>query len=310
MSSSIKPKVSVAIPTLDGMDYLPNLMHSLETQVDVELEIIIFDSESTDGTWEFVSQLPNVKSHTVKRSEFSHGGTRQLMAETATCDVVLYLTQDATPVGELWAFTHYYLHTFYGLNVGAVLGAQRPRPNAHAAIAQRIIRTFDELGANTGITLFSNNEVIRRLYGSQPLAFLSDVNASYKRSLLIGEVPFRNVPYAEDQFMARDLLSNNYEILFAPLADVFHSNDIPLRKYSKRIFDEVTGVAGAVNVPPSAFSTLGALKSFSLNLWHDWKYLFRHRRSLGKRRVFIEFLVAPLFEIAGVRGHNKAASNF
>ena len=144
MSSSIKPKVSVAIPTLDGMDHLPNLMHSLQSQIDVELEIIIFDSESTDGTWEYVSRLPNVISETVKRVDFSHGGTRQLMAKTASCDVVIYLTQDAAPVGELWAFTHHYLHTFSDLNVGAVLGAQRPRPNAHAAIAQRIIRTFEE----------------------------------------------------------------------------------------------------------------------------------------------------------------------
>lgn len=299
-------KVSICIPTYNGMSNLPELLDSLRKQELVELEIIAIDSTSSDGSWEFLQIQQDVTSLQIPQSEFSHGGTRQRLAEMATKEIVVFLTQDATPVGSLFAYTHANLHFSMGDSVGAVLGAQRPRTHSAAAIAQRVQRTFRDLGPATGVAVYRNDDLMQRLYGSQPLSFLSDVNVSYKKSLLIGAVPFRDVPYAEDQFMARDLLAKGFDIVYSPQADVLHTNDIPVREYAKRIEDELVGVSRSLSMPLAKLGIKASLKSLIVNIGHDFAYILRSRRNSGLKWAGRELLLSPIYEIQWLRGRIKS----
>lgn len=299
-------KVSVCIPTFNGMDNLPELIESLKSQDSVELEIIAIDSSSTDGSWEFLQSHPEIKSFQIPKSEFSHGGTRQRLAQMASNEIVIFLTQDATPNGTLFAYSHANLHKTVGERVGAVLGAQHPRTYSAAAIAQRVQRTFKDLGPATGVVVYRNDELMQRFYGTQPLSFLSDVNASYKKSLLIGEVPFRDVPYAEDQFMARDLLAKGFDIVYSPQADVKHSNEISTRDYAKRIEEELVGVHRSLGLPLIKQGALNTFLSIFGNLRHDFAYIKRNRKSAGLKWLVKEVLNSPLYELQAVRGRGKA----
>ena len=298
--------VSVCIPTFNGMDNLPELLDSLVSQDLVNLEIIAIDSSSTDGTWEFLRSNPEVTSLQIPLSEFSHGGTRQRLAQMASNEIVIFLTQDATPVGSLFCFTHANLHETLGARVGAVLGAQRPRKHSPAAIAQRVQRTFKDLGPATGVVIYRNDELMQRLYGAQPLSFLSDVNASYKKSLLIGDVPFRDVPYAEDQFMARDLLALEFDVVYSPQADVFHANEISVSDYATRICDELVGVHSSLNSPLPQFAILGFLKSLMHNFYHDVVYCWQARRSGGIRWATIQAVKSLGYELQYARGYLRS----
>ena len=40
---------------------------------------------------------------------------------------------------------------------------------------------------------------------NQSMHFFSDVNSAVRKSLLVGDVPFKNVKYAEDQSLAEDM---------------------------------------------------------------------------------------------------------
>lgn len=302
----IPVKVSICIPTYNGMDNLPELFVALRGQELVSLEILVIDSSSYDGTWEFIQAQPNVVSRQIPQSEFSHGATRQRLAEMATNEIVVYLTQDATPNGPLFAFTHANLHYSLGDRVGAVLGAQHPRSHSAAAIAQRVQRTFKDLGPSTGVVVYRNDDLMKRFYGTQPLSFLSDVNASYKRSLLVGAVPFRNVPYAEDQFMARDLLSKGFDIVYSPQADVLHANDISVRDYAKRIEDELVGVHSSLGVALEAQGFTSSVLTFFGNLRHDLKYIHRNRKRSGIKWSLKQSISSPIFEIQSIRGRNRA----
>lgn len=298
--------VSVCIPTYNGMDNLPELFSSLRSQEDVEIEILVIDSMSTDGTWEFLSEQSDVKIKQIPQSEFSHGGTRQKLAEMASNEVVIFLTQDATPNGPLFAYAHANLHTSLGDKVGAVLGAQHPRINSAAAIAQRVQRTFKDLGPSTGVVVYRNDDMMRRFYGAQPLSFLSDVNASYKKSLLLGKIPFRDVPYAEDQFMARDLLAAGYDLVYSPQADVLHANEISPRDYAKRIEDELVGVHKSLGLPLDGKGALGDLLTIIGNIRHDLRYVKINRRRSGVKWSLKEIAKSPIYEIQAVRGTKKA----
>ena len=302
-------RVSVCIPTFNGMDNLPELIESLRSQDLVELEVIAIDSSSTDGSWEFLQTHPEITSLQIPQSEFSHGGTRQRLAQMASNEIVIFLTQDATPNGPLFAYAHANLHETIGERVGAVLGAQHPRTYSAAAIAQRVQRTFKDLGPVTGVVVYRNDELMQRFYGTQPLSFLSDVNVSYKKSLLLGEIPFRDVPYAEDQFMARDLLAKGFDIVYSPQADVLHANDIAVGDYAKRIEDELVGTYKSLEISLEKQKMINVILGFFGNLMFDLRYAFENRRHSGYKWLVKEIIKSPAYEIQVIRGFLKAVKS-
>ena len=53
---------------------------------------------------------------------------------------------------------------------------------------------------------------------------------------------FREVAYAEDRMLARDMLSAGWAKAYHPAAAVIHSHEYPLRKLVQRSFDEGRGM--------------------------------------------------------------------
>ena len=195
--------VTVAIPVLNGMAHLPELLDALSRQEWAgELEILVFDSTSDDGSWEWLCARPDVVSTQIPQQSFSHGRTRQQMVERASHEYVAFLTQDAIPASHLWLAE---LIRPFGLSdqVAAVVGRQTPRPEAPAVVKRDIVVSFANLGNPYGISLYQNGPTVDEVFGHQPLAFISDVNAAYRRDILLGPVPFPEVDYAEDQAIAR-----------------------------------------------------------------------------------------------------------
>ena len=54
----------------------------------------------------------------------------------------------------------------------------------------------------------------------------------------MGALPYRDVPYAEDQLLGRELIEAGYAKVFHPEARVLHSHDYPPGQFFKRYFDE------------------------------------------------------------------------
>jgi len=69
------------------------------------------------------------------------------------------------------------------------------------------------------------------------LTFLSDVNCAIARWAW-KRVPYREVPYAEDQLLGRELIEAGYAKVFHPQARVLHSHDYPPIAFLRRYFDE------------------------------------------------------------------------
>jgi rhamnosyltransferase len=167
---------------------------------------------------------------------FSHGGTRNRLMEVAAGTHVAFLTQDAVPAGEGWLAC---LLAGFELapDVALVGGPSRPRPGAPAAVARELDAWFHSLAPDGGPRL----DRTREPRGPSDVTFFSSANCAVARQAW-RRVPFREVPYAEDQALALDMLRAGYAKAFVPAAAVVHSHEYSALSQFRRAFDEWRGL--------------------------------------------------------------------
>jgi rhamnosyltransferase len=297
-------KATVFIPTWFGEKYVRELLTNVFSQkVDYDYEVLIYDTSSTDGTQEiikeFAEQHDNLRFKVLTKEEFGHGKTRQAAAHDAKGEIIVYLSQDATPAHNRW------LHEMvkpFGLNpkVVAVMGKQDPRPNAFPLLKNEIKAVFSGFGPDAGTTLFYKDDFLQSQGQYDFISFYSDVNSAARKSILLGDIPYRDVAYSEDQMFGRDVIDAGYIKAFAARGNVAHSNDITLSTYKSRMFDETMGLRRA-GIPVAIPSYKTITKMIFKGVIRDWiKTVFDHEYSF-KRKIYW-LVVNPLFHIEKWRG--------
>lgn len=88
--------ISVVIPTLDAGPYAKRIVVQLAAQTLPPDEIIVIDSQSSDGTAEAFRAL-GATVEEVERVAFHHATVRNRGAAQASGDVLVFMTQDALP---------------------------------------------------------------------------------------------------------------------------------------------------------------------------------------------------------------------
>jgi glycosyltransferase involved in cell wall biosynthesis len=233
--------VTVAIPVLDGERYLDEVLAAVRAQrLDKEVELLIVDSGSSDRSLE-IARDHDAVVHQIERHEFSHGGTRNRMMAMARGDHVAFLTQDATPSHDGWLAA--LLEGFEQADdVAAVFGPHDPRPDASHMIKAEMERHFASWGnggRDIDVQRLDRSPAGLAAYRDFPgqLTFLSDVNCAVARWAW-EHVPYREVHYAEDQLLGRELIEAGFAKVFHPRARVLHSHDYPPGSFFRRYFDE------------------------------------------------------------------------
>ena len=296
-----EPLVTVVVPTYNGEEYLERLLESVERQrLDGEVELLVVDSGSVDRTLEIVSRHPDVRLIQIPNSEFGHGRTRGMAADTARGEFVAFLTQDAVPLGEDWLaelIAPFAVHP----KVALVTGRQVPREHAFPLQRYEIIGVFAGLGPDDGVTLYGACAATLEGAARDRAAFHSDVNAAVRKSAL-ADVPFRDVPYAEDQMMGRDVLEAGLWKAYAGRAVVEHSNDLTWREYGKRIYDETVGLRRlGMAIPP--LSRIAQLRLVVRGVLGDSFRISRDTTLLGRARWM---LVNPSFHVKKWSSYRRA----
>ena len=95
-------RVSLVIPTLNAGPLLEDVLGAVDSQPGAsDLEKVAVDSGSTDAT---VARLEahGFTVHHIPKRDFNHGETRDLAISKTEGDVILLLTQDATPLDDDW----------------------------------------------------------------------------------------------------------------------------------------------------------------------------------------------------------------
>ena len=94
--------ISVLIPVKDGGSDLRRCLEGIARQrTDEEVETLVVDSGSSDGSPE-LARSSGARVLEVEPVGFRHGATRNLAANAARGDVLVFTTQDAYAADESW----------------------------------------------------------------------------------------------------------------------------------------------------------------------------------------------------------------
>lgn len=242
-----KSAISVLIPTRrPGATIVPVLDRVFAQETDVPFEVLVVDSGSSPSELELIRRYP-VKLSEIDPSDFGHGRTRNLLAEMASGDVLMYLSQDAEPVGSGWM---------------AGLVAPLADEQVAGAYARQIPRPQDGAGVRFFLNELYGPAPKRRSSTMSPLTlddmFFSNASSAIRRSVW-EQVPFReDVPMSEDQYWARDALRLGFELCYEPTAQVYHTHDYSLSGLFRRNWLSGASLAGLIADEPRAIARRGA----------------------------------------------------
>ncbi len=228
MIPEVNMRVSIVIPTYNGNKYIGELIEKLRAQSYPDTEIIVIDSSSPDGTAETAGKS-GVKTMSVKKEEFDHGGTRTMAGKASSGDIIVYLTQDAIPQDK---------HTIENIirpfkenpDIGAVYGRQLPYDRASPFAAHSRYFIYPD---KSFIRTFTD----RKKYKIKT-AFLSNAFTAYRRSAMEKIGYFKeNLISTEDTYAGAKLLLEGFTLAYASDAVVYHLHNYTALQEFKRYFD-------------------------------------------------------------------------
>jgi GT2 family glycosyltransferase len=230
--------VSVVIPTYNAGSELGPLLRKLLAQKGLKsIEVVIVDSGSTDGTAELSVQL-GCKLVRIPQSEFSHSHSRNVGADASTGELLVFMVQDAYPIGEYWLFglaRCLFRPQVKGARLSAVSCAEYPRTDSELFYDALLKGHYDFLGCSDRdrVGYFrSDDHVDLRSQGQ-----LSDIACAIPKQLFN---EYRYVgQYGEDLTLGIRLIRDGYLVGMLSSIRVMHSHRRPSAYYLRRAFVDV-----------------------------------------------------------------------
>jgi GT2 family glycosyltransferase len=263
-------RVSVLMPLMDaGVALRRILPRLLEQDAAAELEVVAIDSASRDDTIAVLEEF-DATAILIDAAEFDHGLTRNLLADHARGDILVYLNEGALPSDDNWLAP-----LLVALDddpaVAGVTSRILPRPEAdHLArhdielepsgTDQRSLRRVDHWAAYEDMPVEQ-----RRL-----LLNFHTVSAAVRADVM-RQFPFQSVrAIGEDLLWAREVVEAGMALAHEPESRVYHSHDYSLREWFMRNVDD--GVANReINGRTMADEEADALVRGMIAA--DWAYL-------------------------------------
>jgi rhamnosyltransferase len=217
-------KVSVVIPTLNAGPEFEELLESLSAQEGkFELEIVVIDSGSTDGTAE-LAEAYGATVHRIGGQEFNHGATRNLGISLTHGRYVALTVQDAVPLDARWLATMIENLESDG-QVAVVYGRHVPRPESdvltralvNSLATASLERREQEIGDPEKYLTMSTMERRR-------VTAFDNVSSCLRRSVW-EEFPFEKTDFAEDLRWGKRVVEAGYKIVYEPRSVVVHSHE-------------------------------------------------------------------------------------
>jgi GT2 family glycosyltransferase len=247
--------ISVIIPTYNGGTEFYLLIRKLKQQKGLRaIEIVAVDSGSEDGT-DTMAETLGCKVIRIPSKQFSHSSSRNLGAANATGDLLLFMVQDAYPIGDYWLYglASCLLQPHEGVTLAALSSTEYSRNDSDLLYDVLIdvhykflrCRNCDHMGSFVGDT-----QIELRTEGQ-----LSDIACLIYRNIF-QEFKFEG-RYAEDLTLGIRLIRAGHRVAMLSSIPVIHSHRRSAGYHLRRVFVDVTFLS-------EVFSDLAVTPLFSV----------------------------------------------
>lgn len=256
--------ISVLMRSHNDIKYIRQTVEALLAQeVAEEFEILSCDDNSTDGTSEYLSQVPQLRRIAPPEGKYIPGKTLNYMVSHAKGDIIVFNNGDAIPQNK-----EYLAKLTAPLKArisDCVFGNQIARKDAFFVVKKDYERAFGD-GS------------ISRNWGK----FFSLVSSGFRKEDLTAKPFDEKIQYSEDSQWVN---KNNAKIVYVADAIVEHSHNYTLAEVKKRFYNE--GIADT-QIGKKPVSLLHALRNVFAETMRDYLYLC-------KNCAWKEFFYAPLY---------------
>lgn len=299
------PQVSILIPTFNGEGDLARLLPALDAQVfDGVVERLAIDSSSQDGTVGLLREA-GFEVQVIDQRNFGHGATRNELAARARGTWLVFLSQDASPIG-----TDFLAEIVAAAQLDGVAGVTArvlPRDSDDPLTARTVLEAPEGSDLPDVRRLNGGADSLPRMSGKERAELLrfNNVASCIRRSVLM-ELPFPNVPFGEDVAWAACALKAGWTLRHAPGAVVAHAH-----RYGPRSAFERYRSDAAFHIEFHGHqvrrSIFSCLKGIAYELKSDLAFVRRNRSGWGSLLRAPWLRSAQVFgQYVGSRGGLKA----
>lgn len=236
----MSPSVSIVLPVWNGAADLRTTLPAIAAQeYDGEVEIIAIDSGSSDDSLKLLREV-GARVWEIEQRDFGHGKTRNFGVRQSQNDIIVFLSQDACPVGTHWLGD--LVAVLSDKSIGAAFARQLAQPGA----------TPLEQFFHAEIYPAKSRRVNPKKRAPTPQeVFFSNVCSAARREVCL-RFPFdESLIMSEDQIFARTLLQNGLALQYAANVEVVHSHSYSLGALFRRNFDSGYSLRGFNTESPS-----------------------------------------------------------
>lgn len=261
--SPIQSRVSVVIPTRNAGEELDYILRRITQQEFVkDIEVVIVDSGSQDTTLDICREYTeNILQ--IPHQEFHHGKTRNLGAERATGEFLVFTAQDAIPIGNNWLYK--LLSPISEGQASAVSARQIPRADSDLFSCWSywshnlgyLGHDWDHICNNS---LFKNFDDLD-IQAKRTMASLDTVCLGIRKSIFTS-YKFQ-ADYAEDLDLGIRLIKDGHSLLFQTSNAVIHSHTRHPMYYLKRSYTDTVSLWKLLSVPRDNIPVPSALEAAS-----------------------------------------------
>jgi glycosyltransferase involved in cell wall biosynthesis len=254
--SQLDVKISIVIPMKNAGMELQDVLEKLRNQKGIrEVEVIVVDSGSQDDTLQIAKTFTS-HVYSIDPADFNHGITRNFGAEKATGDFLVFMSQDAMPIGDFCIFDVVSKMLKDG-GIAAATVKQVPRSDADMFASWQLWVYNERLLRHERDRMVSLTEEQTEGLGPSERRRCAQIDNVFScvRKDVFEKFKFKPLSYAEDLDLGIRLLTAGYKILFLTSVGVIHSHMREPMYYLKRAYVDI--------------KTLSELLKFDLIKWEE-----------------------------------------
>jgi glycosyltransferase involved in cell wall biosynthesis len=227
--------ISIIILTQNSISVIGRLIDSLLPQLSpTNHELVFIDSNSTDGTIEYIHKIPfsNKKILSVESGSFSHSRTRMWGADNCHGDIVVFFTDDIVPCSDnfLEELVSPVIKGIASASYGvSLINSETGDPLRAHRYNDWYLRQPALVRPLTDADWNALAPAERRKYSN-----FDDCASCFERHVL-QKVRFPDLPYGEDIGVAKRLITGNHAIALSTGAKFYHWHNISYSYFVRRM---------------------------------------------------------------------------